>query len=142
MYYFQNTVSKITMSFKVSSQDFSIIFIYLFPNKMPARPTKQFQNSEIPNYKNYNPIKGKIFNQSLVGLDLQTILYSLEQLSCSCLNFQTIFPKTDYWRLFPYFKPILSYKKLICLLYNIFQRRHYKFQPIRSDNSVIKKTIS
>ena len=35
------------MLFKDSSQDFSIIFIYLFSNKITLRTTKQFQNSEI-----------------------------------------------------------------------------------------------
>ena len=109
---------------------------------MPAKPTKQFQNSEIPNYKNYNPIKGNNFNQSLVGLDLETIPHSLEELLCSCTNFQTIFSKNWLLKTFPILNLSYSYKSykknlyysynLYLSLYNLFQRRPYKFQPIIS----------
>ena len=124
-----------------SQQSRFLNYIYIFISKQNAIKnntaiSKQW-NSKL---QNHNLIKGKIFNQSIVGLELQTILYSFRTTFLFLPKLSTIFHKTDYWRLFSYFKPILSYKNL-SVIYNIFQRRHYKFQPIRSDNSVIKKTI-
>ena len=85
-----------------SQQSRFLNYIYIFISKQNAIKnntaiSKQW-NSKL---QNHNLIKGKIFNQSIVGLELQTILYSFRTTFLFLPKLSTIFHKTDYWILFP-----------------------------------------